>query len=89
MNRQEAIKLICDELDKAEIKFPMWPTDPMHAVGILAEETGEVVQACIDACYWNHIAIHKAKHEAAQVGAMALRFIMSMDLYVCKKGEQK
>lgn len=88
MTRADAIKLICDELDKAEIKFPMWPVDPMHAVGILTEETGEVVQACLDACYWNHIAIHKAKHEAAQVGAMALRFIMGLDNYVCNKSEQ-
>jgi hypothetical protein len=89
MTREEAIVLICYELDKAEKKFPLWPTDPMHAVGVLAEETGEVVQACLDACYWNHIAIHKAKHEAAQVGAMAVRFIMNTDLYKCNKSEQK
>jgi hypothetical protein len=89
MTLEEAIKKCLTELEKAENKHPKWPTDPIHAAGNMVEEAGETMQACIDACYVDEQWIADAATEAAQTGAMALRFLIGMDDYVCEPGEQK
>ena len=33
---------VCEELARAEVIHPEWPTDPLHALAILNEEVGEV-----------------------------------------------
>jgi hypothetical protein len=82
------IDMIFDALKEAEKKHPGWPKDPIHAAGIMAEECGETMQACIDACYSQPSMIHKAAREAAQTGAMAVRFLIGVPNYDCKPGEQ-
>lgn len=70
----EVIKLILNELKEAKEKWPNWAYDPVHATGILNEEAGECMQASLDFCYSNG-NIEQMKKEAAQVGAMAIRFL--------------
>lgn len=76
----EAIKLILDELKSAKEKWPKWVNDPIHAAGILNEESGELTQACLDFSYANG-SIEQMKKEAVQAGAMAIRFLENIDEY--------
>ncbi len=76
----DAVQLIADELRKAKIKHPRWPDDPIHAAGVLVEEAGELMQACLDFCY-DDGTIDRMKEEAAQVGAMAVRFLENIETY--------
>ena len=41
------IKLILDELERAEKKYTIWPSDPVHAGAIVAEESGELTRATL------------------------------------------
>jgi len=43
----QALELILTELRKAEEKHPGWPTDPCRRMMIIAEESGEAVQAVL------------------------------------------
>ena len=83
MTRDQAIKLILDELDRAEKKFPSWPVDPVHAVAIVAEESGELVKAALDYSYSDG-GLKGMEREAVQVGAMAVRFLFHLDDYICQ-----
>ena len=77
----EAIKVILDELKSAKEKWPKWVDDPVHAAGILNEEAGELMQASLDFCYSNG-NIEQMQKEAAQVGAMAIRFLENIKSYI-------
>lgn len=74
---------VFEELKCAQLLHPQWPTDPLHAVAILGEEYGELVQSVLQASYEHekstpaHVRI-----EAIQTAAMALRFLLSLDQYV-------
>lgn len=83
-----ALIRIVAELDKAEGKFPWWPTDPIHASAILNEEAGELTQACLNFTYAEG-EMESAVLEAAQVGAMAIRFLMGVGGYTKSRGEQQ
>jgi NTP pyrophosphatase (non-canonical NTP hydrolase) len=69
---------IFQELKRAEKKFPGWPEDPVHAAAILAEEAGELVQAALDFFYGREKNPEKMRLEAAQTGAMAVRFLIGL-----------
>jgi NTP pyrophosphatase (non-canonical NTP hydrolase) len=75
MRGERAWDLIFAELKKAENKFPGWPDDPVHGAAILAEEAGELVKASLDFYYGRYDEIDLMEKEAAQVGAMAIRFL--------------
>ena len=79
-----ALALIARELIRAQQKHPGWPNDPVHAAAVVAEEAGELVQACLDMTYGvppghpRHFEIEDAAfNEAVQVGAMAVRFMLN------------
>ena len=72
MKCEAVIELIFLELELAERKHPGWPDDKIHAVAIMAEESGEAVQAAIDVVY-NGGSIEHLKRELAQTGAMCIR----------------
>ena len=76
MTRATAIQLVLGELDKAEEKFPTFPTDPIHAAGVVGEESGELQQAALQWTYETGDRTHCIK-EAIQTAAMALRFIIA------------
>ena len=75
-------ELLLDEVRKATEKFPIWPTDPLHAVAILNEEVGELNQAILQSIYEpKKSGPIDVSGEAIQAGAMVVRFIMSLDKY--------
>lgn len=68
------------ELDRAERKFPGWPTDAVHATAIMMEEAGEATKAAID--YHHHRGkLKDVKAELVQTGAMALRALIHLKSY--------
>ena len=73
-------KYISEELKKAKSKWPNWLNDPIHAASIVSEEAGELVQAANDFCYGDGTK-EQMILEAAQVGAMAIRFIEGIEDY--------
>ena len=75
-----ALQIILDELKKAKKKWPYWLDDPVHAAGVLNEEAGELMQACLDFSY-SQGSIDQMQLEAAQVGAMAIRFLEGLEKY--------
>jgi NTP pyrophosphatase (non-canonical NTP hydrolase) len=76
----DIVSSILQELDSATAKFPNWPTDPIHAFSVIAEEVGEVQKAVLEAVYEPHKGSREAiRGEAVQVAAMCLRFIASLD----------
>jgi len=75
------------ELKHAERKFPTFPTDPIHAAAIVAEEVGELQQAALQLTYEDR-DIDRVKDEAVQVGAMALRFLLNVGAMRSRPSEQ-
>lgn len=80
---------IAAEKARAIQKFPLWPTDPLHAFGIVQEEAGEVQKAILQSCYEPHKSdMASVYHETIQLAAMVERFLESFDAYEVKAGEQ-
>ena len=80
---------ISRELSRAKVKFPTWPTDPLHAVAVLQEEVGELQRATLQCCYEpDKATIEDVMTEAIQVGAMVFRFLDSLYEYQFKPGFQ-
>lgn len=78
---EEAFDRIMVELHKAEAKFPGWPDDVVHGAAIMAEESGEAVQAALDHYYRPHTGtIMQLQHELAQTGAMCIRMLTDLIL---------
>ena len=70
------------EVARATAKFPTWPTDPLHALGVLMEEVGELSKAVVQEVYEPHKnEPGEVRREAIQAAAMALRLVMSLDHY--------
>lgn len=84
-----AVDLVRDEVQRATRKFPTWPTDPLHALGVVAEEFGELSKAVVQQTYEPHKnAPDELRKEAIHCAAMALRFVMSLDAYEVKPCDQ-
>jgi hypothetical protein len=89
MTVDEAIELIRAEIGKAATKFPTWPTRAIDAGNVVSEEAGELAKACLQATYEKHKETPEGvQMEAVQTGAMAVRFLMSMDRYDYTPGPQ-
>jgi hypothetical protein len=79
---------IRSEMDRASKVWPNWPNDPMHAMGVLTEELGEMQREANMLCYEPHKASKAAlMNEAIQLGAMVFRFIASIESYQFEPGE--
>ncbi len=48
MQAERAMKLVTDELKRAETKHPGWPENRLHQAAIIAEEGGEVLRAALN-----------------------------------------
>jgi hypothetical protein len=83
----KALSFIRDELERAERKFPKFPTDPVHAAAIVVEEAGELQKAALEFTYedggWTQMF-----DEAIHTGAMALRFLIHLDQMKERPSEQ-
>lgn len=79
---QQLCQAMVEELVRAEQKHPKWTSDAVHAAGILAEESGEAMQAAVD---FN--ATGDKQHipllitETIQTGAMCLRLLLNADKF--------
>ncbi|CNH75428.1 hypothetical protein [Yersinia bercovieri] len=71
---------IIGETIRASKIHPKWPTDALHAVSILTEESGELMKAAIE-YHYNNGDIEAVREEAVQTGAMAMRVLMNIDKY--------
>lgn len=67
--RPELPEPVARELDAARKKHPLWPVSPFHQVAVITEEVGELAQAV------NDDNLNHARQEAAQVAAVAIRFL--------------
>lgn len=79
------------EVERALKLYPEWPSDPLHAVGVLNEEVGELNKAVLQQMYEPHKNrndLHDVRAEAIQAAAMALRFVASLDKYDWTPGAQ-
>lgn len=77
------------EVMRATEKFPTWPTDPLHALAVLGEEYGELNKAVLQAVYEPHKSTpDDVREEAIQCAAMAVRFLMSLQVYRYDECEQ-
>ena len=84
MERRQIWEAIELELRKAKKKFPSWPDHPAGQAGIVVEEAGELMQACLQKKYERkkrsdaeHIA--RMRSEAIQTAAMAIRFLENLE----------
>jgi len=76
------------ELDRAMHAFPEWPTDPIHAATIVAEECGELQKAVLQLTYEPHKTSRlEVMEEARQTAAMAIRFLEGMGDYSFRESE--
>ncbi|KKK70399.1 hypothetical protein LCGC14_2924380 [marine sediment metagenome] len=85
----QVMNLLYGELRKAEKKFPTFPTDPVHAAAIVAEESGELLQAALDYTYGRSKSDFAMAKEAAHTAAMGIRFLMSMHQMERRPPEQR
>lgn len=77
-----SVSAVLAELERAQSKFPTWPTDPIHAFAVVAEEFGEVQKEVLQLTYEPHKSSRESvRKEAVQLAAMALRFLTSLDRY--------
>lgn len=86
MNRQNIWQSIELELRKAKKKFPGWPDHPAAQAGIVCEEAGELMQACLKFKYEKSATelgrisqVEHMKKDAIQTAAMAIRFLENAD----------
>lgn len=86
---QVTVSAVLAEVERATLKFPTWPTDPLHALAVLGEEFGELTKAALQLTYEPHkTSPDDVRAEAIQTAAMALRFAASLDRYEYRRGEQ-
>lgn len=78
MSIEEIVNNIIHELELAEKKFPSFVYDPIHAVAILGEESGEATQAALNWVYHDGDKEHLLK-ELYQTAAMCIRIAKNMD----------
>ena len=77
MTIESIIDMIAEEIRRAEMLHPGWPSDPIHGAAIVAEEAGELVQASIDVVYSNgdeYRMIEESIHTAATAIRLLLNF---------------
>ena len=78
MKIEEVISLVMTELNKAEEKHPVWPTDLVRAAGVVMEEAGEMIKAVLD-----HEEKNTSRYaiitEAVQTAASAIRFLKNFE----------
>lgn len=77
MTKEKAVELILAELERAEKLHPHWPVDIIHDAAIVAEESGELIQATLQYKYENG-SHYKIEQEAIHTGAMAIRFLINL-----------
>lgn len=68
---------IRSELISAMDKFPEYPKDPIHAVAIMSEESGESVRAALQ-CVYEEGKVKDLHQELVQTAAMCIRMLSAI-----------
>lgn len=85
----DVLDMVAVELMKVEKVHPEWPLDPLHAIGILQEEVGELTKDVLQMVYEpEKTSMNNINAEAVQVGAMAFRFLLATGTYEFKESKQ-
>ena len=79
MKQDDIIKIVLKAVDEAEAKHPKWPLDIIHQSAIVAEESGELVQACLEYFYENKPAVCIQK-EAIHTIVTAFRLLKNFEI---------
>jgi NTP pyrophosphatase (non-canonical NTP hydrolase) len=88
MTRPLALAASMAALERASTKHPLWPTDPIHAAAILAEEVGELQREVLQLTYEPAKGNpDRVREEALDLAAVALRFLISLDSYQFKPSQ--
>jgi hypothetical protein len=82
MKKTEIWQAIELELRNAKKAFPGWPDHPAAQAGIVVEEAGELMKACLQ---WKYQRtgpeqIEEMKKEAIQTAVTAIRFLENLKL---------
>jgi len=77
MKTHEAFQLILNEYEIAMELHPHWPSDLIHQISIMAEESGEAVKAALDHVYHGG-DIEDVRTELIHCGAMVVRCLMNL-----------
>lgn len=85
MNRKEIWQAIETEMRKAKKKFPTWPDHVCAKAGIVCEEAGELMQACLQWKYQRSDSevvqseqVERMREEAIQTAVTAIRFLENL-----------
>ena len=71
---------IWQELDRAQSLHPHWPGhDLVHAAGIVAEESGELIRAALRHEYAEGGTLEDVRTEAVQTATTAIRLLMNLE----------
>lgn len=89
-DQANCLAAVIEEVKAATTKFPTWPDDPLHALGIVGEEFGELTKEVMQAVYDEPAPFPRStketiRAEATQLAAMALRFLQSIDSYILQQ----
>ena len=83
------VSAILAEEQRSVRKFPTWPSDPLHAMGVVHEEVGELAKEVLQLVYEPHKTTGAAvAAEAMQAAAMLIRFARSLERYDFEPGPQ-
>ena len=77
MKKEQACLALLSELCRAMDLHPVWPSDLIHQVAIVAEESGEAVQAALNHVYHGD-SLEKVRTELIQTGAMCIRALVNL-----------
>lgn len=70
--------MILAEYRRAKELHPSWPDDIIHAVAIMAEESGEAIRAALNMQYENG-NIEDVERELIECSAMCLRCLVNLE----------
>lgn len=79
---------LLEEINRALAKFPTWPSDALHALGVIGEEFGELSQAIVQLTYEQKGSPQDVRKEAIQLAVVVLRFLAGMSQYAYTPGKQ-
>ena len=78
MDHQTFYRAVIAELRSAEAKYPAWPTDLIHQVAIMQEESGEAIRAALNHVYHGE-PLQELRGELVQTAAMCLRCLKNLE----------
>ena len=70
---------VMKELHRAETKHPLWPTDVVYGAAIVAEESGELIQAAVQSQLEGG-ELEACEREAIQTIVTCIRFVKALKM---------